>query len=277
VQRLNINVDGAVRDEDTFVVGDDEDESGDEQTGGPDCRPSSPPPPYVASLPAMPMDELEPSTPEVSTASEASHTNTANGSSTEISTPSPSQYYIKPGDNLLGIALRFGVNGRELCRLNNLPPSTLTTTPHILHTRVSLTLPLSARSKSKSPLNGADPTADKEQEARITRQRAEKRLQTLTKEVDWRVAKAYVALADTPDIDADDMKGKELHEDDERLGSGGSKTNLEGRAVARYLDDEEWEKKAGMKVSIQGFPYFADRKCNGGRGSSSRSLWAWKS
>jgi len=182
VQRLNINVDGAVRDEDTFVVGDDEDESGDEQTGGPDCRPSSPPPPYVASLPAMPMDELEPSTPEVSTASEASHTNTANGSSTEISTPSPSQYYIKPGDNLLGIALRFGVNGRELCRLNNLPPSTLTTTPHILHTRVSLTLPLSARSKSKSPLNGADPTADKEQEARITRQRAEKRLQTLTKE-----------------------------------------------------------------------------------------------
>ena len=107
MQRRNINVDGAVRDEDTFVVGDDDDESGDEQTGASD---PTPPPPYVASLDTVPTDEPGPSPP---IASQPSQTATP---STTVTTPAEiSKYYIKPGDNLQGIALRFGVNASLVC------------------------------------------------------------------------------------------------------------------------------------------------------------------
>ena len=171
--------------------------------------------------------------------------------------------------------------GRELCHLNNLPQSTLSTTPHILHTRAFLTLPPSAQSKLK-PTNS---TQDAEREARLARSRAEKRLQTMTKEVDWRVAKAYVALADDPNADAD-MKGKEsrLHEGRENMRSGqwniSAEQTLEGRAVDQYLDDEEWEereRRQGRTAAIQPFPYFVNGKQMQGAGddkrSSGRSFW----
>ncbi|KAG1887272.1 hypothetical protein F4604DRAFT_1571506, partial [Suillus subluteus] len=106
------------------------------------------------------------------------------------------RYYINHGDTLQGIALRYGANGRELCRLNNLPPSTLSTTPHLLHTRTFIVLPSSAKSLSITR------DADTDAGARRVREKAEKRLQMLTKEVDWRVTKAYVALADDPDEEA---------------------------------------------------------------------------
>ncbi|CAK5269229.1 unnamed protein product, partial [Mycena citricolor] len=98
-----VNFDGAVRDEDNYVLGDDDSEDED-----------------GAELPTA-----HPSPPTTS-------------STTPIS--SSSKYYIKKGDTLQGIALRLSVDGRELCRLNKLPPSTLTTTPHILHTRIFLDL-----------------------------------------------------------------------------------------------------------------------------------------
>ncbi|PBK92767.1 hypothetical protein ARMGADRAFT_908399, partial [Armillaria gallica] len=126
------------------------------------------------------------------------------------------KYYIKRTDTLQGIALRFGVDGRELCRLNNLPPSTLSITPHILHTREFLLLPPASHPKLRA--SDSEPTGRRETE------RAEKRLQVLTKEVDWRVAKAYVALADEIDLDS---KLKQ--------------PSVEARAISRYLDDEEWE------------------------------------
>jgi len=280
----NINVDGAVRDEDTFVLGDDEDdESGDEQNEISDRQgPSSLPPPY--SLP-LPIVKSEP----FGTSQEAQR-NTEDGAGLSTETSTASKYYIKPNDNLQGIALRFGVNGRELCRLNNLPPSTLSTTPHILHTRAFLTLPPSAPSKSKLSVHNTNPPVDTEREARLVRERAEKRLQTLTKEVDWRVAKAYVALADDPDIDAD-MKWKEsllrgngMNKSGAESGKGGLSTivTLEGMAVDRYLDDEEWEereRREGRTAAIQPFPYFVDK--NQGTGdegrSSGQSFWRWKS
>lgn len=174
--------------------------------------------------------------------------------------------------------LNFWLQGRELCRLNNLPPSTLTTTPHILHTRGFLTLPPAARSKAKVLLDDMHHTPDKDQEVRLTHECAEKRLQMLTKEVDWRVAKTYVALADIPDDDSGDMKGKESRGDEERLNHsrGDFLTILESRAIAQYLGDEEWEKKAGGKISIQGFPYFTNGNSCSGQGNSSRSFWTWK-
>jgi hypothetical protein len=131
-----------------------------------------------------------------------------------------------------------------------------------------------------------DSTQDTEREARLARERAEKRLQTLTKEVDWRVAKAYVALADDPDVDAG-MKGKEsrLREDGDNIPARGdlrTEETLEGRAVDRYLDDEEWEereRREGRIAAIQPFPYFADGKqlqiAGGGKETNGRSFWRW--
>lgn len=84
-----------------------------------------------------------------------------------------------------------------------------------------------------------------EREAQRVRERAEKKLQTLTKEVDWRVAKVYVALAETATpyhMDQHDLKRKELGSgnlDRDRTGKG--KGKLESMAVDAYLDDDEWE------------------------------------
>ncbi|KAK0463226.1 uncharacterized protein EV420DRAFT_1161757 [Desarmillaria tabescens] len=201
------NLDGAVRDEDMFVVGDDDEDD------------EMPPPAYTKSSgsEAAPLesDIDKPSSAEIS------------------STSGPPKYYIKRTDTLQGIALRFGVDGRELCRLNNLPPSTLSITPHLLHTREFLLLPPSSHPKLKP--SDSEPTGRREIE------RAEKRLQVLTKEVDWRVAKAYVALAD--EVDLDDSKLKQ------------PATSVEARAIERYLDDEEWECGEGGPAVIQRFPY----------------------
>lgn len=104
---------------------------------------------------------------------------------------------------------------------------------------------------------------DAEREAQRARERAEKRMQTLTKEADWRVAKAYVAVASLSDSD-DDVNGvpkpKEDHVDElkARLNAEGEGSrSLEARAVDRYLDDEEWEereRRGGRGVVIPRFP-----------------------
>ncbi|KAJ7178577.1 hypothetical protein C8R43DRAFT_1084458 [Mycena crocata] len=191
----NRNVDGAVRDEDTFVLGDDED---DEEV------------PAAASIPAP----ADPATPSP-----------------------PSKYYIKRGDTLQGICLRFGIDGRKLCHLNNLPPSTLSTTPHLLHTRGFLTLPATAQSQLEASDARPNSAEERAREVRRTRERAEKRLQTLTKEVDWRVAKAYIALADDPaEAELFALKRKELG-----TTAAAAASQLEAMAVDQYLDDLEWE------------------------------------
>ncbi len=81
---VNANIDGALRDEDTFVVGDDDDDEI--------------PPPYLATT-----DE-----------DKASAQNVASATTPLIEdhhkSPGPSQYYIKRTDTLQGIALRFGVD-----------------------------------------------------------------------------------------------------------------------------------------------------------------------
>lgn len=138
-----------------------------------------------------------------------------------------------------------------------------------------LTLPPRALSKLQNtpewqPKHGGE----KEREVRRTRERAEKRLQTLTKEVDWRVAKAYIALADDPqEMELFEAKRKEgfsstgLAKDS--TGSGPAASRLELLAVDRYLDDEEWEtqeRMEGRSIKIAPFPCSTDGKerVNGG-------------
>ena len=77
---------------------------------------------------------------------------------------------------------------RILCRLNNLPPSTLRMTPHLLHTRAFLILPPSVR--APPPLTPAEQALDEERKARLAVERAETRFQAMTKETDRDVAKA---------------------------------------------------------------------------------------
>ncbi|KIJ51569.1 hypothetical protein M422DRAFT_74357 [Sphaerobolus stellatus SS14] len=164
-----------------------------------------------------------------------------------IDTSTPSQYHIQPNDTLRGIALRFGIDGAKLCQMNTLPLSTLSTTPHLVHTRRILKLP---PGKSAAPPPPLDPKTIEE----LKRERAEKRFQFVTKEVDWRVAKAYVALAEG---ESDEIKSKEDTKSFDRVQREGSSRILED-AVDQYLEDEEWERREGREPRIQGFPLFSN-------------------
>lgn len=87
------------------------------------------------------------------------------------------------------------------------------------------------------------------------RERAEKRFAFITKQVDYRIAKAYVSLADDDDRSSDKKES-----------GGGRKSNglgLEMRAVDSYLDDLEWEEREireGRRPKLQGFPFVIGRK-----------------
>jgi len=74
----------------------------------------------------------------------------------------------------------------------------------------------------------------------------------VTKELDYRIAKAYVAITDDfSDDDYWDIAGDGMADKKEKIprttmgdGAGdihGSNRNVEARAIERYLDDDEWE------------------------------------
>lgn len=162
--------------------------------------------------------------------------------------------------------------------MNSLPPSTLRTTPHLLHTRTFLILPPNAR----VPATPVDPQEQSSRDQHRARERAEKRLQVLTKEVDWRVAKAYVALADVdPNVDGEaelEYESKKNGKEDKpsRDNSRDAET-LEGRAIDRYLDDDEWEQREireGRGVSIPKFPLSPDPRVNSAS-QHDRGLFSW--
>jgi hypothetical protein len=146
------------------------------------------------------------------------------------------------------------------------------TTPHLLHTRAFLLLPASPKTlkyASAQVTDAEEKEIIKRREEILVRERAERGVQTLMKEVDWRVAKAYVALADDADErDAHHSKLKEMgstarlcrpaalgksHAD----GSSDTTSELEILAVERYLDDDEWEaeeRRAGRRPEAMSFP-----------------------
>jgi hypothetical protein len=126
--------------------------------------------------------------------------------------------------------------------LNKLPTSTLTTTPHILHTRIFLTIPRTLTTENL-------PEETEAERERRARERAKKRLQTLTKEADYTVAQAYVALAESSEEDGDKWKENDIPR---------RERTLESVAVEMYLDDQEWEeaqRKEGRGVEILRFPF----------------------
>lgn len=94
---------------------------------------------------------------------------------------------------------------------------------------------------------------EKKRERARAVERAEKRFAFVTKEVDYSIAKAYVAIADDTDDDdywhihRDGMAEKKEKMTRTTSGDGaegdtiGSDRNIEARAIERYLDDDEWE------------------------------------
>ncbi|KAI0064740.1 hypothetical protein BV25DRAFT_1822488 [Artomyces pyxidatus] len=253
------NVDGAVRDADLFVLGDDEDN--DESSSDAEVS-STPPPSYEPPL------AFNESITTDAVMQQGAHSATDAVSGTQDTTPEqdsppeqahmdtvPVKYYIQPNDTLLGLSLKLGVDARTLCRLNDLPPSTVRTSPHLLHTRTFLVLPPSHKPTVLPPPPSQLEADDDAYRARV---RAQLRFQSVTREADWRVAQAYVALAEGEDAEPPVLA------DDKKAGAG-----VDGRAVDRYLDDDEWEeaeRKAGRGVRISRFP---------GRGESSGGVKGW--
>ncbi|KAG7087357.1 hypothetical protein E1B28_013330 [Marasmius oreades] len=142
------NIDGAVHDEDIFVLGDDDEENDDFQSLEIDGRS------HILAAASSNASEVVcgNSSPQRDIQAEQEiHTKMDNQT-----TRRQAQYHIKRGDTLQGIVFKFGVNPEELCRLNKLPFSTLTTTPHLVHTRTVLLLPPSARIVNKDNVSFLD-------------------------------------------------------------------------------------------------------------------------
>ena len=94
------NVDGAVRDEDVFVVGDEDEDEASDTDGGEVAKASG-----VASPPSEGARPPEPDVQVIRPTAEANKPEEP----TDGNQGSPGRYYIQPNDTLLGISLRLGV------------------------------------------------------------------------------------------------------------------------------------------------------------------------
>jgi len=95
-----------------------------------------------------------------------------------------------------------------------------------------------------------------EVEAQRTRVHAKVSLQQVTKEADDGIAQAYVALAEGSDSEPD-VASLKAEEEKESRRVAPTRITLEERALDRYLDDDEWERREraeGRGVHIQRFP-----------------------
>lgn len=107
------NIDGAVRDEDVFVVGDeDEDGASDTEEGEPEKASDVASPPSEGAGPPEPQVLVgpygEPDKPDEPTDSSGQGC--------------PGRHYIRPDDTLLGISLRLGVEVSTTSTSLPLPP-----------------------------------------------------------------------------------------------------------------------------------------------------------
>ncbi|WVR08337.1 hypothetical protein IAU60_005390 [Kwoniella sp. DSM 27419] len=172
------------------------------------------------------------------------------------------RHTVSRSDNLLAIARRYAADPHDLLTLNNLPPTTLSTHPRLLHTRKSILIsrrqvPRSHLSSLAPPsiADGAKGRPTREEDEERERQKQIKRFQLLTKSVDPAIGKTYLsleAMKEDPD--------HPLHPDNLReLPAGGGegqtgkkvhmaeRENREERALEAFWDDEDWERAQGSR------------------------------
>ncbi|WVQ96388.1 hypothetical protein IAU59_003493 [Kwoniella sp. CBS 9459] len=116
------------------------------------------------------------------------------------------RHTVLRSDNLLAIARKYAADPHDLLSLNNLPPTTLSTNPRLLHTRKSIIIsrrhvhvqakpgcqPQSANDDLPAQLSGEDMVVD---EAR-GKEKSLKRFQLITKSTDRGVGETYLSLAE---------------------------------------------------------------------------------
>ena len=146
-----------------------------------------------------------------------------------------------------------------------------------MHTRIFLTLPPTDKLRTPIPSPGSFDAEDEVQRAKARAiERAQKRFQFVTKEVDWRVAKAYIALEDDGGSEYNGSI-KEWVKGEKRSvleGSNATVISVENRAVDRYLDDDEWERGEGRNMKIEPIPRL-DGKDRHGEGSRIKQGNTW--
>ncbi|GAA6052724.1 hypothetical protein JCM3770_007195 [Rhodotorula araucariae] len=148
-------------------------------------------------------------------------------------------HHLRREDTLLGLAMHYGVEGYVLCTLNKLPLSTLTTTPHLLHTKPFLLLPPTAQRPSSSSAPLLPPALER-------KRLVVRRFQVATKCADWAVAQAYVdqvwrsRAGEARFVVANRCaRGEDDGPAEGEVREGGE---LE-EAVAAYEADERWERE----------------------------------
>ncbi|GAA5967330.1 hypothetical protein JCM21900_002122 [Sporobolomyces salmonicolor] len=183
-----------------------------------------------------------------------------------------SLHYIKPDETLLGLSMRYGVPGHLLCSMNKLPVSTLSTTPHLLHTLPFLLLPPSA-----SPSTSTEPLLPPPLERRRL---VVRRFQMQTRCADWAMANAYVDQV---------FKKREDEAEFVRLNRAARGSEADGEvecvavreggeleeAVEAWERDERWEREqraAGKGKGVLG----TKMQSTGQAKARLRAGWGWR-
>ncbi|OCF39223.1 hypothetical protein I317_06992 [Kwoniella heveanensis CBS 569] len=195
------------------------------------------------------------------------------------------RHTVLKSDNLLAIARRYAADPHDLLTLNNLPPTTLSTNPRLLHTRKSIIISRRtvARDRDASSkdlqVQNTVTTGSEIDEAR-EKEKSLKRFQLITKSLEPGVGEAYLSLAQLDDehdqnheqeqglfndgsygtkyenvrrrqIDHEDVgieKEKDKPERIQVLGESSSNHHRETRALEAFFDDEQWETAVGASA-----------------------------
>ncbi|KAL7415887.1 hypothetical protein BDY24DRAFT_439133 [Mrakia frigida] len=238
-----------------FVLGDDDDddEEEDEEDEGND----------EIEIEQKEKDDKDPLTQTNSTSSAPTDPKPSPCSSSSSSV----HHLLLPSDTLLGLSLRYSLDPHHICTLNNLPFSTIHTTPHLLHTRTYLLL-----------LPSPPPPLPASVQAQRDHDRALARFARVTKEQDPLIRKAYVELAEEGLLDREEAAGEGGYEEGEKEKKGGKgvagERTTEGRAVGRFFEDAEWEREnsSGGGGRLRGFPVAAGNSGSGWRSAGSSAV-----
>ncbi|GAA6028121.1 hypothetical protein JCM8097_001880 [Rhodosporidiobolus ruineniae] len=186
----------------------------------------------------------------------------------DVERESGTLHYLKPEETLAGLALRYGVPGHVLCTLNKLPISTLSTTPHLLHTLPFLLLPPNSRPSTSSTPILPPPL---ERKRLIVR-----RFQMATKCSDWAMSQAYVDQV----FKAREEEARFVREN--HVARGGSGEGVEVReggeleeAVEAFQRDERWEREQQERGKGKGV-LESKMRSTGAVETKARKGWGWR-